>query len=225
MQLAFLTDLFAEHAPAKPVKASTAKPAILPAYERYTIEADRNGVSIIAPAQQVATAPFQPIDERANLPGLFLRYRWHDIAHLFAAFDGCEDLPDHPAAPWIERIIRAVDKTEALVLTIEVRYDAWIRLSCRSLWTGLDRQALLRLAETASMDTPEQARARADAVARRLRSAGRFVVTRDTVPTGTVFYRNNGDLDSVQTVAPRVVAEPQQVRIGALVITIGAAHL
>lgn len=211
MQLAFLTGLFEEHAPT-PVKAPAAKPATAPAYERYTIEADRTGVSIIAPAQQVATAPFQPIAERTSLPGLFLRYRWHDIQHLFAAYDGCEDMGSHPAAPWIERIIKAIEKTDALTVTIEPVYAPWIRITLRSMWTGLDRSCLLRQAERAHIETHAQAVARGDAVAARLRAGGRVAVIRDRA----------ADVKP-EPAAPRIVAEPQQVRIGALVITIGAS--
>ena len=213
-QLSLLAELLLDvTGPAvRPAPASPKAPA--PLHERFTIEASQGGLSIIAPAQQVATAPFQPVAERTSLPGLFLRYRWVDLAPLFAAYDACEPLPEHPAAPWIERIIAAVKGTETLLLAVSTRHGSWISLSCRSVWTGLDRADLLRQAERPHCDTRAQGLARADAVGARLRAAGRLVVIRDLTADARV------EIEAADE--PRLNIAPGTLRLGALVITVGA---
>ena len=140
---------------------------------------------------------------------------WFLWGGLFAAYDACEPLPEHPAAPWIERIIAAVQKTETLLLAVSTRHGSWISLSCRSVWTGLDRGDLLRQAERPHCDTRAQGLARADAVGARLRAAGRLVVIRDLTADARV------EVEAADE--PRLNIAPGTLRLGALVITVGAS--
>jgi hypothetical protein len=204
-------------APAPVVAPEPMSTTVLP--ERFSITASSSGVTITSPAQVVAAFPFQPIAERTSLPAMSVTYRWPELRPLFARYEACEDV-DHPAGPWLERIAAAVAKTEGLALDIRPWCTSWTRVTCRSLWTGLDVPDLLRRPESTGCDTREQAIARADAIAARLRAAGRFVVIRDKI--AAVEDEDGAELPLAAADEPRLRIAPGTLRLGALVITVGA---
>lgn len=210
MQLDLLSDLLS-NLPARDRPTRSAPPATL--HPHFTITANEREVRIQAPEQQIAERPFQPVAERPVLPAIDMVFRWASCRKLFALYEGCEPLGDHPAAPWLDRIVAAVAKLDGVVLDVVPWCVSWTRVTCRSIWTGLEREDLLRQAESTGCDSRQQALARADAVAARLRTTSRFVVIRDSAPA-----------ESPAPPKPAAANGPTtEVRIGALVITVGAS--
>lgn len=207
MQLDFIADLFSDLPADEP--APTRAPVVAdPLHAHFTITATARGVCIVAPEQRVADRPFQPVAERPLLPAVRHVFTWAGIRGLFRRWAACEPLGLHPLAPWVERIIAAVAPLEGLTLDVAPWCVSWTRLTCRSTWTGLERDDVLRHAESTGCDTHQQALARADAVSTRLRAAGRVVEIRDLVPA------------DAPPPPPRYVGPTKEVRLGCLVITL-----
>lgn len=149
-------------------------------HQRFEIAASMSSVTVRAPAQAVATVPFQPVAERAQLPEVCLTARWVELRAAFAALDDCSPLADDPWTPWLERIAAHVRESEAIEIILMPWCISWTTLRVRSMWTGLPRGDLLTAAQATCCDNRAQVVARADAVAARLRAAGRHVIVTDT---------------------------------------------
>ena len=147
----------------------------------FSISASMVSVTVRAPAQAIATAPFQPLAERAQLPEVLLTARWADIRAAFLALDDCAPLADDPWTPWLERIAAHVRASEPVELTLVPWCVSWTTIRVRSMWTGLPRGDLLTAAQSDGCADHAQVLARADAVAARLRAAGRKVIITDTL--------------------------------------------
>jgi len=207
MQIDLLAGLLADIQP-EPRPARAVPSTLL--HEHFTVTADSRRVTISAPEQRVAERPFQPVAERPLLPAVRHTFAWLGLRRLFQLWEGCEPLGAHPLAPWLDRIVAAVAPTEELVLEVAPWCVSWTRVTVRSLWTGLDRADVLRHAESTGCDTRQQALARADAVAARLRARGRVVVIRDLTP------------EDMPEAPVRYIGATKEVRLGNLVLTLPA---
>lgn len=185
----------------------------------FTIDPGMLGVAIHAPEQRVATAPFQPPAAQQLLRAVYLRYRWQDLRGAFAALDACEPDTDHPATPWLERIAAHVRDAEPVEILIAPWCITLTTIQVRSVWTGLPRGDLLLAAQSTGCADHGQAVARADAVASRLRAAGRKVIITDTISA----EQRREAREARELAAANPKPDPskfRQVRVGILTINV-----
>lgn len=145
-----------------------------PRHQHFEIAANGRTVTVRAPAQRVATRPFQPVAEHRELPGVLLSFEWSALRSAFRAFVAGVYNP-HPAAPWLERIAAHVRDLEPIVVVVrpwrEV-FAGWLVVRPRSAWTGLSRLDLLAATQISGCDE-DRAVDRAVGLMVALRRAGR----------------------------------------------------
>lgn len=146
-----------------------------PRHQHFTIAANARTVTVRAPAQHVATRPFQPVAEHRELPGVLLSFEWSALRSAFRALVAGVYNP-HPAAPWLERIAAHVRDLEPIVVVVrpwrEV-FAGWLVVRPRSAWTHLPRLDLLAGPQVGACETEDRALDRAAGVVAMLRRAGR----------------------------------------------------
>lgn len=146
-----------------------------PRHVHFEIAANARTVTVRAPAQRVATRPFQPVAEHRELPGVLLSFEWSALRSAFRAFVAGVHNP-HPAAAWLDRIVAHVRDLEPIVVVVrpwrEVCRD-WLVVRPRSAWTHLPRVDLLTAPQVGGCETEDRALDRAAGVVAMLRRAGR----------------------------------------------------